>query len=160
MLGTSPAVQLLNDKLLPGKAAQHKGNRIKRIFAAARRKIREGCTSLPHLPPEPPLESVDSLCVRLLEQLADVVRGRIEIEHVWNRRTKTIKSTKAKKARTLHYEETLQPLIELISREQGGKGKLADLPSERDMSRGRRRWLKKPGITRPALFAIRATLSL
>lgn len=80
----------------------------------------------------------------------DVSRGHVRIHQSWNRRTRSITSTKSGNVREFTYEADLGPLVQLIIAERKSHS-LADLPSERDMSRGLRRWLRKAGVDRPAL---------
>ncbi len=49
------------------------------------------------------------------------------------------------------------PLLQALHDEVNGEGVVIALPSERDMSRGLKRWLRKAGIKRPELYEDTAT---
>ena len=100
----------------------------------------------------------------------DLDHGSVHIHQAWDRRAKAIKSTKTKHARRFNVERELLPLLEAMYAEAkadveaaGGDAKalgrraVVEMPSERDMSRGLKRWLKKAGVTRKELFADTAT---
>ena len=81
----------------------------------------------------------------------DLEHGTIHVHHSWDRRARSDKSTKSKRGRRFSFEPTIAPLLQVIADEGNGEH-VASLPSERDMSRGLRRWLAKAGVTRPELF--------
>ncbi len=82
----------------------------------------------------------------------DLERGIVAITKATDRTTGGLKSTKTKTPRLLPIEPALLPLLQSMQEESGGEGQLMDLPSERDMSRGLRRWLRNAGIERRSLF--------
>lgn len=97
---------------------------------------------------------------RVLRQAdLDLEHGVIHITRAWDRRAREVKSTKSKHTRRFNVEPNLVPLLRAIVEEQGEdpEALLAELPSERDMARGLRRWLKKAGVTRGALHTTTAT---
>ena len=83
----------------------------------------------------------------------------LDLEHVsmritkaLSKRTGEIKATKGRRHRTVTIEDAIVPLLALIKEEQEETGALVpDMPSERDMARGLRRWLKKAGVDRHEL---------
>ena len=81
----------------------------------------------------------------------DLEHGTIPVHHSWDRRARCDKSTKSKRARRFSFEPTIAPLLAVIADEANSEH-VASLPSERDMSRGLRRWLTKAGVARPELF--------
>jgi integrase len=81
----------------------------------------------------------------------DLEHETVHIHQAWDRRARTTKPTKTGVSRRFNIEPNLLPLLRTIHAEKGGAGPIADLPSERDMARGLRRWLKKAGITRREL---------
>jgi integrase len=82
----------------------------------------------------------------------DLDHGTVHIHEAWNRRTKKTKETKTGLSRRFSVERALLPLLLALKAEAKNVGPVIELPSERDMSRGLRRWLAKAGITRPELF--------
>jgi len=56
-------------------------------------------------------------------------------------------------ARRFAVEAAVLPLLRAMHAEAGGVGCAAELPSERDLARGLRRWLKKAGVDRSELHA-------
>ena len=63
-----------------------------------------------------------------------------------------IKATKGRRRRHVPIEAPLVPLLGALRAEAGERGRLLpEFPSERDMARGLRRWLKRAGITRREL---------
>jgi integrase len=82
---------------------------------------------------------------------SDIDHGIIDITRAYNRRQPgEAKGTKSDAPRRFALEAELLPLLEVM-RGEGGTGLVIDLPSERDMSRGLRRWLLKAGVRRAAL---------
>jgi integrase len=63
-----------------------------------------------------------------------------------------VKSTKGRRRRHVPIEAPVLPLLEAYRAEAGSCGRIFGvLPSERDMARGLRRWLKRAGVTRREL---------
>jgi integrase len=89
----------------------------------------------------------------------DLDHGVITIVRAWDRRAKAVKATKTKRTRRFNVEPSLLPLLRALHDEDGkdGDALLAKLPSERDMARGLRRWLKRAGVTRPELHTTTPT---
>jgi len=81
----------------------------------------------------------------------DLDHGAIHIHRAWDRRVKGATSTKSGRSRRFSVEAALLPLLRAMHAEAGGVGPVVDMPSERDMARGLRRWLLKAGVTRPEL---------
>jgi integrase len=82
----------------------------------------------------------------------DLERGILSITKAIDRTTGGLKSTKTKTPRLVPIEPALLPLLQAMHDECDGKGQLIDLPSERDMARGLRRWLRNAGIERRSLL--------
>jgi integrase len=90
----------------------------------------------------------------LTPDAADVEHGVLSITQAWDRRARTIKPTKGRRRRHVPIETTGAPLLAALRAEAEAEGRstlLAELPSERDMARGLRRWLKRAGVTRREL---------
>jgi len=81
----------------------------------------------------------------------DLERGVLAITKATDRTTGGLKSTKTKSPRLIAIEPELMPLLQTMH-DEVGEGRLVDVPSERDMSRGLRRWLRNAGINRKSLF--------
>ncbi|HET9930405.1 MAG TPA: tyrosine-type recombinase/integrase [Polyangiaceae bacterium] len=82
----------------------------------------------------------------------DVEHLSIRITKALNRRTGATKTTKGKRARALPIEPAVVALLEAMKGERAGDAALVEeMPSERDMARGLRRWLWKAGVRRPEL---------
>jgi integrase len=76
----------------------------------------------------------------------------VHVHRAFERRSRTIKTTKGAHNRRVPIEAALMPVLELIIRERGGSGLLIPtMPSDRDMSRGLRRWLMRAGVDRADL---------
>jgi len=86
----------------------------------------------------------------------DLDHGVVNIARAWDRRAREIKSTKSGEARRFNVEPELVPLLRALRTADLG-ALLAQLPSERDMARGLRRWLKRAGVDRPELHTTTAT---
>ena len=86
----------------------------------------------------------------------DLEHGVIAITRAWDRRAKAEKSTKTKRTRRFNVEPNLLPLLRALAPEDRTTV-LAKLPSERDMARGLRRWLKRAGVDRVELHTTTAT---
>jgi integrase len=84
----------------------------------------------------------------------DLERGILSITKATDRTTGGLKSTKTKSPRLLPIEPELLPLLQTMHDECNGEGHVMDLPSERDMSRGLRRTLKRAKIERKSLHNI------
>ena len=81
----------------------------------------------------------------------------IHIHRAHDRVTGEAKSTKANMARTLPIHPEILPMLREMHAESGGKGLVIELPSETNMSTMMRRFLKRAGLTRAALFTREAT---
>jgi len=63
-----------------------------------------------------------------------------------------VKATKGRRNCNVPIEPNVVLLLDIIKRERGDNGALVpDMPSERDMARGLRRWLAKAGVDRHEL---------
>lgn len=87
----------------------------------------------------------------LLWEDVDLVHGTVHIHRSVDRNTGEEKATKTGVARRFSFERTILPLLEALHGESGGNGPVIKLPSDRDLSRGIRRWLLKAGVTRSEL---------
>jgi integrase len=83
----------------------------------------------------------------------DLEHATIHIHRSRDRNTGEEKPTKTGSARRFSIEPTVLPLLRAMHDEKGGQGIVIDLPSERDMARGFRRWLKNAGVDRAELHA-------
>jgi len=83
----------------------------------------------------------------------DLERGLISVTKAMDRTTGGLKSTKSKSPRLVPVEPELLQMLQAMFDERGQRVHVIDLPSERDMSRGLRRWLKRAGVNRPGLTA-------
>lgn len=83
----------------------------------------------------------------------DLAHGTIHIHRARDRNTGEEKPTKTAVARRFSIEATLRPLLHAMHEQAAGQGFVAELPSERDMARGFRRWLMKAGVHRAELHA-------
>ena len=81
----------------------------------------------------------------------DLEHGTVHIHRARDRNTGKEKPTKTSVARRFSIPATLRPLLERLHTESNGEGYVVDLPSERDMDRGLRRWLKRAGVDRAEL---------
>ena len=94
----------------------------------------------------------DSELRPLLCRDADTEHRVLRVTKKYNRRTKKIEATKGRRNRSLPIEPALVPLLEELKAEAGNDAAtIAHMPSERDMARGLRRWLKRAGVTRHEL---------
>jgi integrase len=87
----------------------------------------------------------------------DLDHGVAHIHRAYDRRARAETTTKTGGTRRFNFEPALLPLLEAMREEAGEVGPVVPMPSERDMSRGLRRWLRKAGVTRPELFTSSAT---
>jgi integrase len=88
----------------------------------------------------------------------DLDHGTIHIHRARDRVTGEDKPTKTKLARRFALESEIGPLLmELHDHAEAPDDHVLDLPSERDLARGLKRWLRKAGITRAELFTTDAT---
>lgn len=92
----------------------------------------------------------------LTAEAIDREHGTIHVHKAWNRRARVEKSTKTGATRRFSMEANVLPLMEYLC-DAAGEGPLVPMPSERDMSRGLKRWLRKAGVTREELFTDTAT---
>lgn len=82
----------------------------------------------------------------------DTEHSTVHVTKSLDKRTRDVKSTKSKRSRRVPIEAALLPLLAAMTAERANAGNvIPELPSERDMSRGLRRWLKKAGVTRHEL---------
>lgn len=71
-------------------------------------------------------------------------QGILKITKAWNRRTKSIGSPKSGRSRDVAIEPNLMPLLEALTAGRPDHERLfPEFPSERDMARGFRRWLRR-----------------
>ncbi len=93
----------------------------------------------------------------------DLKHGTIHVHRARARDTGEDKPTKTKHARRFALEPSILPLLRTMhaeAKEEGHAGAddyIVELTSERDLSRGLKRWLTKAKITRPELHATDAT---
>jgi integrase len=87
----------------------------------------------------------------------DLEHAVVNVHHAYNRRTKQSKTTKTRNTRCVPIHENLLPLLRAMHAEANGEGLVLALPSERTMARSLRRWLRRAGVTRDALFEASAT---
>ena len=80
----------------------------------------------------------------------DLLHGTVNIHRSFERRTRTVKSTKSKRGRRFAIESTALPLLEAMHREAGGKGTVCPIPNR--MADRLRGWLSRAGVTRAELF--------
>ncbi|MBK8994616.1 MAG: site-specific integrase [Myxococcales bacterium] len=79
----------------------------------------------------------------------DTEHGIAHITKARSKKTGLVQSTKSGRRRHVPIEPSIVPLLEALKAEAGQRGALfPDFPSERDMARGLRRWLKRAGVTR------------
>ena len=81
----------------------------------------------------------------------DLEHGTVHIHKSWDRRARKVGTTKTGGTRRFSIEGALLPLLAAMHEATGGQGAVHPLPSERDMSRGLRRWLRNAGVTRAEL---------
>jgi integrase len=83
----------------------------------------------------------------------DLVHGTIHIHRAADRTSESgeTKATKTGHARRFAIEPNLLPLLEVMQQESGGEGLVVDLPSERALARGLRRWLWNANVRRTEL---------
>lgn len=87
----------------------------------------------------------------------DLDHGTVHIHRARDRITGKEKPTKTGVARRFAFDPNIRPLLEALSRESGGQGMVCPLPSERDMARGFRRWLKVAKVERQELHTTELT---
>lgn len=88
----------------------------------------------------------------------DREHGVIRISRAWDRRARQEKTTKTKRVRRFNIEPNLLPLLESLHEGVTDESAtVVELPSERDMSRGLKRWLLRAGVARHELHANSAT---
>jgi integrase len=82
----------------------------------------------------------------------DIEHRSVKITKALSKRTGEIKATKGRRHRTPTLEANVVPLVEAMTEDRAGADPLVpDMPSERDMARGLRRWLLKAGVDRHEL---------
>lgn len=81
----------------------------------------------------------------------------VHVTRAWDRRAECVKPTKTGHTRRFAIEPALLPVLRAMRDECGGSGVVVPLPSERDMARGFRRWLKHAGVDRAELHLPSAT---
>lgn len=82
---------------------------------------------------------------------ADLEHRTIHITRAWDRRLGKVGTTKTEETRRIPIHANVVPLLQAMREESGGTGPLVELPSERDMARGLRRWLRNAGVAREEL---------
>lgn len=83
----------------------------------------------------------------------DLEHGTVHIHRSRDRNTGREKATKTGQARRFAIEPALLPLLRALHAEAEGRATVADLPSDRDLARGLRRWLLRAGVDRAELHA-------
>ncbi len=84
----------------------------------------------------------------------DLDRGIIHIHKSIDRNTGELKSTKTETSRRIAIEPELAPLLHVMRKEQGGKGRLVPWgATDRKLSRTLQQCLRLAGVKRPELFA-------
>src|SRR5690606_4057642 len=81
----------------------------------------------------------------------DLEHAVIHVHRAFDRTTGGVKSTKGRRARPVPIEPELLPLLHAMRAEAGGVGLVIELPSERDLARGLRRYLTKAQVLRSSL---------
>jgi integrase len=81
----------------------------------------------------------------------DLDHGTVHIHRARDRNTGEEKATKTAIARRFSIEPALLPLLHAMRKERGETDHVIELPSERDLARGMRRWLKRAGVRRSDL---------
>jgi integrase len=81
----------------------------------------------------------------------DLEHGTVHLHRARDRETGKTKSTKTGQARRFNIEPGALPLLEAMRAGHEAADYVADLPSERTLGRGLRRWLKRAGVNRPEL---------
>jgi integrase len=90
----------------------------------------------------------------LAPDAADVEHSVLSVTQAWDRRSRQLKATKGRRRRHVPIEPAAAPLLAALRVEAEAAGRttlLAELPSERDMAHGLRRWLKRADVTRREL---------
>ena len=80
----------------------------------------------------------------------DLEHGTIHIHEAFERRSRTVKSTKTKRGRRFAFEPAILPLLEAMHAETGGEGLVCPLPNR--MADRLRGWLARAGVTRRELL--------
>ena len=81
----------------------------------------------------------------------DLEHGTIHIHRARDRVTGEDKTTKGKRARRFTLEPTILPVLQALYDASAGEGHVLSLPSDRDLSRGLKRWLWKADLRRAEL---------
>jgi integrase len=87
----------------------------------------------------------------------DLEHATIHVHKAWDRRAGSVGTTKSEVTRRVAIEPELLPLLSAMHEQRTGEGAVLELPSERDMARGLRRWLRHAGVARDELFESSAT---
>lgn len=83
---------------------------------------------------------------------ADVEHLSTRITKAIDRRTGALKATKGRRRRNVTMEPNVVPLLEALKDDRDDSDLLVpEMPSERDMARGLRRWLLRAGVNRQEL---------
>jgi integrase len=85
------------------------------------------------------------------EQDIDLEHGTLHIHQATDRVTGTAKETKTGQARRFNIEREVIPLLRVMHAEGRGVGPVIEMPSDRDLARGFRTWLKRAGVMRTEL---------
>lgn len=80
----------------------------------------------------------------------DLEHGMIHIHQAFERRSRTVKSTKTKKGRRFAIEPAILPLLAAMHSEAGGKGSVCPIPNR--MADRLRGWLERAGVKRRELL--------
>ncbi len=82
----------------------------------------------------------------------DLEHASLRITKALNRRTNETKATKGRRSRSVSIEPNIMPLIKLMKGNRPASDPfITNMPSERDMARGLRRWLLRAGVDRHEL---------
>jgi len=87
----------------------------------------------------------------LLWEDIDLDHGVVHVHRAHDRTTRRTKPTKSARARRFGLEPALMPLIEAMRAENGGHGRVIEMPGYRAMAQGFRRELLCAGVTRADL---------
>jgi integrase len=85
----------------------------------------------------------------------DLDHGLVHIHQAFERRSRTLGSTKSGRSRRFVIEPVLLPLLRTMHQEAGGEGDVAPIPNR--MASRLREWLKKAKITREELLDEKST---
>jgi integrase len=82
----------------------------------------------------------------------DLVHGKVTVHRATDRDTGETGSVKDENPRTFGIEPHLMPLLQLMHKEVGGKGRIIKMPRRRSLAQNLRKLLRKAGVERAELF--------